>query len=97
MGESGEPSRNRTPLTLCEELLGVQNQPLTAVADGLSPSFEARCAPIVPRLLRVIESAVRAGDHARALEYLDRVRAELGVSEQAETLALSVVRPQGQP
>jgi hypothetical protein len=46
----------------------------------------------MPRLLRVIESAVRAYDTDRALEVLDHIRAELGIAEQADAPALGIVR-----
>ena len=49
------------------------------------------------RLLGVLESALKAGDLAGALEYLERVRAELRPKEEAEKPALRIVSSEDEP
>lgn len=53
--------------------------------------------PNVTRLLGVLESALKAGDMAGALEYLERVRAELRPREEAEEPALRIVSSEDEP
>jgi hypothetical protein len=47
--------------------------------------------PNVTRLLGVLESALKAGDLAQALEYLDALRAELEQADRAVPPVVGVI------
>jgi hypothetical protein len=74
-----------------------ENQPVTPAPDPPGPTLVAERDPNVTRLLGVLESALKAGDMAGALEYLERVRAELRPREEAEEPALRIVSSEDEP